>query len=349
MRVSPLKSPRTTAPIIRGRADHIGREYDALRQRYAALETAFPELVAPESLTQTVGAAPSEKFAKIRHKVPMLSLGNVFSDEEVTDFVDRVRRFLGRAKTAARVTAEPKIDGLSISMRYERGTLMQAATRGDGQKAKRHGQRQTIKEIPHRLEGRARPRSSRCAARVYLTHSDFAALKRRRPRAARIFANPRNAAAGSLRQLDATITASRPLHFFAYAWGEATELPAETQQGMVRAFKSCGLPTNPLMRLCIRRTTCSPSITNRRQARDARLRHRWRRLQGRPPRLAGAPRLRLARAALGDRAQISCREGDDHPARHRDPSRADRRLDAGREARAGHRRRRRRLQRDFAQ
>ena len=227
-------------------------DYDALRQRYADLESAFPELVTPDSLTQTVGAAPSEKFAKIRHKVPMLSLGNVFSDEEVSEFGARVRRFLGLAKDAPLdVTAEPKIDGLSCSLRYEGGALMQAATRGDGFEGEDvTANVMTVKEIPHRLRGSV-PEILEVRGEIYMTHSDFSALNERQAAIGKpLFANPRNAAAGSLRQLDSSITASRPLHFFAYAWGEVSDMPADTQLDMIAAFEACGLPVNPLTVLC---------------------------------------------------------------------------------------------------
>jgi DNA ligase (NAD+) len=227
-------------------------EYDALRRRYEALEAEFPELVTPDSLTQKVGAAPSEKFAKVRHKVPMLSLGNVFSDIEVEEFVTRVRRFLGLGADAPlAITAEPKIDGLSCSLRYESGQLVQAATRGDGFEGEDvTANVRTIGEIPHQLKGHA-PDIFEVRGEVYMAHADFTALNERQAEAGKtIFANPRNAAAGSLRQLDPAITAKRPLHFFAYAWGEVSELPADTQMGMVQAFKQQGLPVNPLMVLC---------------------------------------------------------------------------------------------------
>jgi DNA ligase (NAD+) len=227
-------------------------EYDALRRRYEALEAEFPSLVSKDSLTQKVGAAPSEKFAKIRHKVPMLSLGNVFSDVEVEEFIARVRRFLGlSAETPLGVTAEPKIDGLSCSLRYEGGTLVQAATRGDGFEGEDvTANVRTIGEIPHRLKGHA-PAIFEVRGEVYMAHADFAALNQRQAEAGKtIFANPRNAAAGSLRQLDPAITATRPLHFFAYAWGEVSDMPADTQMGMVQTFKNLGLPVNPLMVLC---------------------------------------------------------------------------------------------------
>ncbi len=227
-------------------------EYDALRRRYDALEAAFPELATPDSLTRKVGAAPSEKFAKIRHRVPMLSLGNAFGDDEVGEFVARVRRFLGlSAEAPFAITAEPKIDGLSCSLRFEKGVLAQAATRGDGFEGEDvTANVRTIGEIPARLSGAA-PDVLEVRGEVYMTHADFAALNARQAEAGKpLFANPRNAAAGSLRQLDPAVTAGRPLHFFAYAWGEASALPADTQMGMVAAFKRFGLPVNPLMTLC---------------------------------------------------------------------------------------------------
>ena len=227
-------------------------DYDALRRRYEALEAAFPELATLESLTKKVGAAPSEKFAKVRHKVAMLSLGNVFSEAEVTEFVTRVRRFLGLSVEAPLgITAEPKIDGLSCSLRYEAGELVQAATRGDGYEGEDvTANVRTIGEIPLKLAGNS-PDVLEVRGEVYMAHRDFAALNARQAEAGKtIFANPRNAAAGSLRQLDPAITAGRPLHFFAYAWGEVSSFPAETQMGMVAAFKSFGLPVNPLMVLC---------------------------------------------------------------------------------------------------
>ncbi|WP_036263434.1 NAD-dependent DNA ligase LigA [Methylocapsa aurea] len=227
-------------------------DYDALRRRYEAIEAAFPELATPESLTKRVGAAPAEKFAKIRHRAPMLSLGNVFSDEEVVDFVIRVRRFLGLGPDAPlAITAEPKIDGLSCSLRFEKGELVQAATRGDGFEGEDvTANVRTIGEIPHRLKDDP-PEIFEVRGEVYMTHADFAALNARQGEVGKtLFANPRNAAAGSLRQLDPSITAQRPLHFFAYAWGEVSAAPADAQMGMVAAFKHFGLPVNPLMVLC---------------------------------------------------------------------------------------------------
>ena len=227
-------------------------DYDALRRRYEAIEAAFPALATPDSLTKKIGAAPSEKFAKVRHRVPMLSLGNVFRDEEVADFVTRVRRFLGfRPEAPLSITAEPKIDGLSCSLRYVKGALVEAATRGDGFEGEDvTANVHTIGEIPKALTGAA-PDILEMRGEVYMTHKDFAALNVRQTQAGKtLFANPRNAAAGSLRQLDPAITAGRPLHFFAYAWGEASALPASTQMGMIAAFKDFGLPVNPLMVLC---------------------------------------------------------------------------------------------------
>ncbi|HMF06521.1 MAG TPA: NAD-dependent DNA ligase LigA [Methylocella sp.] len=228
-------------------------EYDALRRRYEALEAAFPQLATPESLTKKVGAAPSEKFAKVRHRVPMLSLGNVFKDEEVAEFAARVRRFLGLSADAPlAITAEPKIDGLSCSLRYEKGALVEAATRGDGYEGEDvTANVRTIKEIPNKLKGNP-PEILEVRGEVYMTHADFAALNTRQKQAGKtLFANPRNAAAGSLRQLDPAITASRPLHFFAYAWGEVRPpMTAKTQMGMIAAFEDFGLSVNPKMVLC---------------------------------------------------------------------------------------------------
>jgi len=226
-------------------------EYDALRRRYTALEDAYPELADAQSLNRKVGAAPAKEFAKVRHAVPMLSLGNVFVDEEVEEFCARVGRFLGLGDEAPLAfTAEPKIDGLSCSLRYERGKLVQAATRGDGYEGEDvTANVRTIAEIPQTLRGA--PEVLEARGEVYMAHSDFAALNARQQAAAKpTFANPRNAAAGSLRQLDPEITAGRPLRFFAYAWGELSQPIAKTQKGAIDAFKRFGLPVNPLTELC---------------------------------------------------------------------------------------------------
>jgi DNA ligase (NAD+) len=227
-------------------------DYDALRRRYSALEEKFPSLAGADSQNKRVGAAPSEKFAKVRHVVPMLSLGNIFDDEEVDEFCARVRRFLGLAEEAELgVTAEPKIDGLSCALRFERGLLVQAATRGDGFEGEDVTNNvRTIGAIPQKLSGA--PDVLEVRGEVYMAHEDFAAMNARQSEAGKpVFANPRNAAAGSLRQLDPRITAERPLRFFAYAWGEVSALPADTQFGMIAAFKKFGLPVNPLTRLCL--------------------------------------------------------------------------------------------------
>ncbi|KFG69113.1 NAD-dependent DNA ligase LigA [Microvirga sp. BSC39] len=228
-------------------------EYDSLRKRYEALEDQFPELKSPESLTQKVGSKVSEKFGKIRHRVPMLSLANGFADEEVEEFVERIRRFLNLGADAPLAfTAEPKIDGLSLSLRYENGKLVSAATRGDGAVGEDvTNNARTVGDIPHRLKGSNVPEVFEVRGEVYLSHEDFAAINARQEAAGKaLFANPRNAAAGSLRQLDASITASRPLRFFAYAWGEVSAMPADTQHGMMECFRSFGLTVNPLTRRC---------------------------------------------------------------------------------------------------
>jgi DNA ligase (NAD+) len=227
-------------------------EYDELVKRNAAIEARFPELVRPDSPSRRIGAAPVEGFAKVRHRVPMLSLGNAFAENEVADFVERVRRFLRiSADTELAFTAEPKIDGLSISIRYEDGRLKEAATRGDGTEGENvTANVRTIAEIPRRLSGRSVPDVIDVRGEIYIGHDDFRKLNAAQAAAGgKVFANPRNAAAGSLRQLDPAITAARPLRFFAYGWGEASSLPADTQLGVVEAYKRWGLPVNPLTRL----------------------------------------------------------------------------------------------------
>ena len=226
-------------------------EYDDLRRRYTALEEAFPELAGADSANRKVGAAPSEKFAKVRHRVPMLSLGNIFADEDVEEFCARVRRFLGLNESAPLdVVAEAKIDGLSCSLRYENGELVQAATRGDGYEGEDvTANVRVVEAIPKRLEGA--PKVFEARGEVYMRHADFAALNARQAAAGKpVYANPRNFAAGSLRQLDPRMTAERPLQFFAYAWGELSEPFASTQFGAIEAMARFGLPTNPLTRLC---------------------------------------------------------------------------------------------------
>src|SRR6202795_3952233 len=227
--------------------------YDALRQRLEAIEAKFPDLVSRDSPTQKVGAAPARGFAKVQHVVPMLSLGNAFSDEDVTEFVERVRRFLKLdADEIPAIVAEPKIDGLSLSLRYENGELVRAATRGDGTTGEDvTGNARTIKDIPNTLKGRKIPAACEVRGEVYMLKQDFLILNKKQAEADdTVFANPRNSAAGSLRQKDVSITASRPLKFFAYAWGEMSELPADTQHGMLDWMGKAGFVVNPLTKLC---------------------------------------------------------------------------------------------------
>jgi DNA ligase (NAD+) len=227
-------------------------QYDALRRRNEEIEARFPELVRADSPSRRIGAQPAQKFAKVRHTVPMLSLGNALSDQEVVEFVERVRRFLRLAAGPINFTAEPKIDGLSCSLRYERGRLTRGATRGDGSEGEDvTANVHTLADVPKMLGGSKVPELCEIRGEVYMTKSAFLALNERQKAAGRqLFANPRNSAAGSLRQLDPAITAARPLGFFAYGWGEISSLPAETHRGMIEWFASCGFKTNPLMELC---------------------------------------------------------------------------------------------------
>jgi DNA ligase (NAD+) len=223
-------------------------EYDALVRRNAELEARFPHLVREDSPSRQVGAAPAAHLSKVRHALPMLSLENAFSDGEVAEFLGRVRRFLNLGEEVeVALTAEPKIDGLSCSLRYEKGVLRLAATRGDGMTGEVVTDNvRTIADVPQRIEGA--PDLFEIRGEVYMSKSDFAALNARLlaeaddPAKARQFANPRNAAAGSLRQKDAAVTASRPLRFYAHGWGEASALPADTQLGVMRAIAAWGVP-----------------------------------------------------------------------------------------------------------
>ena len=220
-------------------------DYDALRLRNAAIEARFPNLVRADSPSRRVGAAPSEKFSKVRHRVPMLSLANGFDEADIADFVARIRRFLGlSADEPVAFTAEPKIDGLSMSLRYEKGRLVEAATRGDGQEGENvTANVRTIADVPQQVTASDFPEVFEVRGEIYMHHDDFAALNRaQEAEGAKAFANPRNAAAGSVRQLDPSITARRPLRFFAYAWGEVARLPAETQSGVMAALKRWGFP-----------------------------------------------------------------------------------------------------------
>jgi len=226
-------------------------DYDALRQRNAAIEARFPALVRADSPSKRLGAAPSDKFAKVRHRVAMLSLDNAFADDDITSFVDRIRRFLGLpAEEQITMTAEPKIDGLSSSLRYERGRFVLGATRGDGSEGEDVTRNlMTLDDIPKHVRGM--PDVFEVRGEVYMSHADFTAMNERQAAAGKpLFANPRNAAAGSLRQLDPEVTRRRPLRFFAYTWGEVSKLPGVRQSEIYAALKSWGFPTNPLWRLC---------------------------------------------------------------------------------------------------
>ncbi|MEP0259446.1 MAG: NAD-dependent DNA ligase LigA, partial [Sulfitobacter sp.] len=226
-------------------------DYDALKRRNAAIEVRFPDLKRADSPSEQVGAPVAEGFGKVRHAVPMLSLANAFDAEEVTEFDARIRKYLGLGSDAPLAyTAEPKIDGLSLSLRYEKGVLVQAATRGDGAVGENvTANARTIENIPQELKNA--PDLLEVRGEVYMSHADFAALNARQAeRGGKTFANPRNAAAGSLRQLDAEITRARPLQFFAYAWGALSEPLAETQKGAIDRLTELGFSTNPLTALC---------------------------------------------------------------------------------------------------
>lgn len=226
-------------------------EYDALKRRNAEIEARFPHLKRPDSPSDQIGAAPADGFSKVTHQVAMLSLANAFDAGDITDFDTRIRRYLGLTQDAPlRFTAEPKIDGLSLSLRYEKGVLVQAATRGDGTTGENvTANARTIDDIPQKISGA--PDLLEVRGEVYMSHADFEALNARQEAAGnKPFANPRNAAAGSLRQLDSSITKSRPLRFFAYAWGALSEPLARTQMGAIERLAGLGFVTNPLTRLC---------------------------------------------------------------------------------------------------
>jgi len=222
-------------------------EYDALKRRNRAIEARFPALKRADSPSERVGAAPAEGFGKIRHEIRMLSLANAFDAGDVDDFDARIRRYLGLGPDAALTyTAEPKIDGLSLSLRYEGGQLVHAATRGDGETGEDvTANARTIGQIPQRLTGA--PSLLEVRGEVYMSHADFTALN---ASGARTFANPRSAAAGSLRQLDAEITRTRPLSFFAYAWGALSDPLAATQWDSLKRLETLGFQVNPLTRRC---------------------------------------------------------------------------------------------------
>lgn len=226
--------------------------YDALRLELQELEQRFPQLATADSPTQTVGAAPQEGFKRIIHRQPMLSLANAFSEEDVADFLDRIRRFLGlTAETGVAVVTEPKIDGLSISIRYEKGALVYAATRGDGLEGEDvTANARTIATLPQRLNGPDAPDVLEVRGEVYMAKDDFNALNAAREAAGEpLFANPRNAAAGSLRQLDPAITASRPLRYFVYGVGEVSAGFADTQHGILKRLGALDFTVNPQIAL----------------------------------------------------------------------------------------------------
>ena len=228
-------------------------QYDVLRSQLLAIEEQFPHLIAKDSPSQKVGVKPSGKFGKITHAVPMLSLDNAFSRSDVFDFSKRVRKFLSLDNMAAvRFTAEPKIDGLSASLRYENGVLVYAATRGDG----RIGEDitaniRTLKNVPKNLTGSSWPEVLEVRGEVYIEHVDFDTMNAEQVKTGKPpYKNPRNAAAGSLRQIDPRITANRPLKFFAYAWGETSSPLANSQYGAVQSIKRWGFSTNPMTAIC---------------------------------------------------------------------------------------------------
>jgi DNA ligase (NAD+) len=227
--------------------------YDALRQRNIAIEAKFPNLKRKDSPSDRVGATPATGFGKVKHRRPMLSLDNAFSDDDVHEFVVRVRKFLGLSDDeAVNLVAEPKIDGLSASVRYEQGRFVLGATRGDGETGEDiTANLAQVVDLPKELKGKDVPDVIEVRGEVYMAKEDFLALNEAQEKSGgKVFANPRNAAAGSLRQLDVSVTASRNLRFFAYAWGEADQLPAQTQSGVLQCFKAWGFSLNPLTEGC---------------------------------------------------------------------------------------------------
>ncbi|WP_299612372.1 NAD-dependent DNA ligase LigA [uncultured Tateyamaria sp.] len=226
-------------------------EYDRLKRRNAAIEAQFPTLKRDDSPSDLVGAPVADGFSKVTHAVAMLSLSNAFDDADVTEFDARIRKYLGfAADSPLSYTAEPKIDGLSLSLRYENGNLVQAATRGDGAVGENvTANARTIEDVPATLSDA--PEVLEVRGEVYMSHPDFEALNARQVGAdQKPFANPRNAAAGSLRQLDANITRARPLRFFAYAWGALSDPLSDTQMGAIDRLQTLGFATNPLTQLC---------------------------------------------------------------------------------------------------
>jgi DNA ligase (NAD+) len=228
-------------------------EYDALRRRNEEIERRFPDLVRADSPSKRVGAKPESGFAEVRHAVPMLSLNNAFTREDVADFLARVRRFLGlKEEERIELTAEPKIDGLSASLRYEGGRFVLGATRGDGAVGEDVTENlRRVRDVPHKLAGRDIPEILEVRGEVYMARSDFAALNRQREKDGEpLYANPRNSASGSLRQIDPNVTASRKLRFFAYSWGEISETPADSYWHFLERLGRWGFHVNPKAKLC---------------------------------------------------------------------------------------------------
>ncbi len=250
-RLADVIARANTAYHVKDAPEISDAEYDAAKRRNTAIEERFPDLKRDDSPSEQVGAAAGEGFAKVRHAVRMLSLANAFDDTDVRDFDEGLRKYLGLSADAPLgYTAEPKIDGLSLSLRYEGGRLVHAATRGDGETGENvTANALTVEDIPATVTGA--PDVLEVRGEVYMSHADFEALNARQAAAGeKTFANPRNAAAGSLRQLDAAITRTRPLRFFAYAWGELSEPLADTQMQAIGRLASLGFATNPLTALC---------------------------------------------------------------------------------------------------
>ncbi len=238
---------------VENRPEISDAEYDALRARNTAIERRFPHLVRPDSPSKRIGAPPSEKFPKFRHPRPMLSLEDAFSDGEVAEFFERARRFLAPdVPDVLATTAEPKFDGLSIALHYEEGRLVVAATRGDGYEGENVTRNAlTVGDIPKRLKGSGWPARLEVRGEVYMLKEDFLALNAEQERAGRpTFANPRNAAAGSLRQLDPAVTAARPLRFSCWGWGDVSEWPFATQWDSYMALREWGMPVSDLIERC---------------------------------------------------------------------------------------------------
>jgi DNA ligase (NAD+) len=228
-------------------------DYDALRQRNEEIEKRFPDLVRPDSPSKRVGARPESGFAEVRHAVPMLSLNNAFTREDVADFIARIRRFLSlKDDDDIQLVAEPKIDGLSASLRYEEGKFVLGATRGDGAVGENVTENlRHVRDVPHQLKGRDIPDILEVRGEVYMARSDFAALNKQREKdELQIYANPRNSASGSLRQIDPAITAERKLRFFAYSWGEISEAPGDSYWHFLERLGKWGFHVNPKAKLC---------------------------------------------------------------------------------------------------